>query len=214
MTDHVYAVAHKRVRRLYRSARNHSCSFCMMAAQEWALDWQHNEISTDGEGRAYSNNPQAYEPLCVECHRAYDTFVRKNGPDPLGILRLGVRRCEAIAPETRTAMQPHLLGTFRATQLWLNGACDMVYTRVNTFAGSEPVRAPEPGPDWFAELFDLDDAGTVLGVAAHCAYRDWAGGRSLPTRRSFYEALEEHGVTRKRSGTGIVLRGLRLRAPA
>ncbi|MFF1898604.1 hypothetical protein [Streptomyces sp. NPDC058206] len=224
MSEHAYQIAHKRVVRLYGAARNHPCTFCFLAAKEWALDNEYPDIVRDENGLAYADNPSAYMPLCFTCHRAYDAFVRENGPDPVGIIRLRQSRFEAVGPETRTVALPGLLATFKATQLWLNSAVDMVDTRVNTFDEPLPVPVPVPVPvasaaDWFADLFILDESESVLGTDAHAAYVAWFRRGSYPprdvlSRNGFYRVMEAHGVWRKKTNRGIAMRGLRLRSTA
>jgi putative DNA primase/helicase len=58
----------------------------------------------------------------------------------------------------------------------------------------------------------------INGNAAFSAYLDWCEAENLPnkerwTRRTFYGAMEERGVTRKRVKTGIALVGVRIAAP-
>lgn len=57
------------------------------------------------------------------------------------------------------------------------------------------------------------DADVMLGADAFNAYLDWAEAENLPqrerwTRRTFYDAMEERGVTRKKTAKGIGLVGL------
>lgn len=59
-----------------------------------------------------------------------------------------------------------------------------------------------------------DDSHAMNGTEAFNAYLDWCEAENLPgrerwTRRSFYDALEERGVTRKKTKTGIALVGVR-----
>jgi putative DNA primase/helicase len=62
-----------------------------------------------------------------------------------------------------------------------------------------------------------DDVHTMNGSEAFQDYLDWCEAENLPgrerwTRRSFYDAMEERGVTRKKTRTGIALVGLRTAA--
>jgi len=64
-----------------------------------------------------------------------------------------------------------------------------------------------------------DDADTVPGTDAFVAYLDWCEAENLParerwTRRGFYSAMEERGIYRRKTRTGVVLYGIRLAANA
>jgi putative DNA primase/helicase len=63
-------------------------------------------------------------------------------------------------------------------------------------------------------LEGADDSHAMNGTEAFNAYLDWCEAENLPsrerwTRRSFYDAMEERGVTRKKTRTGIALVGIR-----
>jgi putative DNA primase/helicase len=67
---------------------------------------------------------------------------------------------------------------------------------------------------FFPGVLERDDMATMSGADAFNAYLDWAEAENLParerwTRRTFYDALEERGVTRKKTKTGIALVGVR-----
>ncbi|WP_030737264.1 phage/plasmid primase, P4 family [Streptomyces sp. NRRL S-31] len=60
-----------------------------------------------------------------------------------------------------------------------------------------------------------DDSTRIDGSEAYQAYRDWCEAEGLPgkevwSRRAFYGAMEERGITRKRSSKGMALVGVRL----
>ncbi|WP_159104206.1 hypothetical protein [Streptomyces sp. CdTB01] len=74
-----YELAHLRVKSRYASARNYFCTFCGLEADQWAIDHDAPGLQHDEKGRAYSLDPDAYVPLCVRCHRAYDKHVSKHG---------------------------------------------------------------------------------------------------------------------------------------
>ncbi|MFC9651445.1 phage/plasmid primase, P4 family [Streptomyces sp. NPDC056937] len=59
-----------------------------------------------------------------------------------------------------------------------------------------------------------DEAHVMNGTEAFNTYLDWCEAENLPakerwTRRAFYDAMEERGVTRKKTAKGIALVGLR-----
>lgn len=59
-----------------------------------------------------------------------------------------------------------------------------------------------------------EESETILGSQAFNDYLDWCEAENLPdrerwTRRAFYSAMEERGVTRKRHKAGITLVGIR-----
>ncbi|MFJ6137502.1 phage/plasmid primase, P4 family [Kitasatospora sp. NPDC092286] len=64
-------------------------------------------------------------------------------------------------------------------------------------------------------LETADDSHQVNGSEAFTTYLEWCEAENLParerwTRRAFYDALEERGVSRKKTKKGIALVGLRL----
>jgi putative DNA primase/helicase len=68
---------------------------------------------------------------------------------------------------------------------------------------------------FFPGVFERDDATQVPGADAYNAYREWCEAEGLPskeiwTRRSFYDAMEERQVSRKKTNKGITLVGIRL----
>jgi putative DNA primase/helicase len=63
-------------------------------------------------------------------------------------------------------------------------------------------------------LETCDDRHVMNGTEAFNTYLDWCEAENLPdkerwTRRAFYDAMEERGVTRKKTAKGIALVGLR-----
>nr|WP_280530325.1 phage/plasmid primase, P4 family [Streptomyces kasugaensis] len=67
-------------------------------------------------------------------------------------------------------------------------------------------------------LEPCDDAHVMSGNEAFNCYLDWCEAENLPqkerwTRRTFYSALEERGVTRVAKRAGIALAGVRLTEP-
>ncbi|MET9617137.1 phage/plasmid primase, P4 family [Kitasatospora indigofera] len=63
-------------------------------------------------------------------------------------------------------------------------------------------------------LEPAEDAHVMLGGDAFNTYLDWAEAENLPTRerwtrRAFYDAMEERGVTRKKTAKGIALVGIK-----
>jgi putative DNA primase/helicase len=67
---------------------------------------------------------------------------------------------------------------------------------------------------FFPGVFERDDSASVPGADAYNAYREWCDAEGLPskeiwTRRSFYDAMEERQVSRKKTNKGITLVGIR-----
>ncbi|MBD0712572.1 phage/plasmid primase, P4 family [Streptomyces sp. CBMA370] len=63
-------------------------------------------------------------------------------------------------------------------------------------------------------LEPCEDTHVMNGTEAFNSYLDWCEAENLParerwTRRAFYDAMEERGVTRKKTAKGIALVGLR-----
>lgn len=76
-----YCTAHKRVRRAFGSATEHTCSRCPNQAYSWALKhdaentfWGKNN-ATDPEPLPYSANVNDYMPMCASCHKLYDNEI-------------------------------------------------------------------------------------------------------------------------------------------
>ncbi|MFF4408100.1 phage/plasmid primase, P4 family [Streptomyces sp. NPDC001404] len=67
---------------------------------------------------------------------------------------------------------------------------------------------------FFPGVLERDPSAVMLGNEAFNTYLEWAEDENLPqrerwTRRTFYFAMEERGVTRKKTAKGISLVGLR-----
>lgn len=76
-----YDGAHGRVRAKKGSASQYKCVGCGDAAAHWAYDNKDPDelVGTSGfrgEGLRYSTNPDHYQPMCVPCHRRFDTLNR------------------------------------------------------------------------------------------------------------------------------------------
>lgn len=68
---------------------------------------------------------------------------------------------------------------------------------------------------FFPGTLVADDAARMDGSEAFNAYLDWCEAENLPakerwTRRAFYGAMEERGITRTRTAKGMALVGIRL----
>lgn len=68
---------------------------------------------------------------------------------------------------------------------------------------------------FFPGTLIADDAARMDGSEAFNAYLDWCEAENLPakerwTRRAFYGAMEERGITRTRTAKGMALVGIRL----
>lgn len=68
---------------------------------------------------------------------------------------------------------------------------------------------------FFPGVLVMDDSAITPGADAFTAYLDWCEAENLPlkerwTRRAFYGAMEERGITRKKTAKGIALVGARL----
>lgn len=73
-----YSAVHQRVKKVRGAASEHRCK-CDATARQWA--YQHGDPNErigpmhNGELAPYSTNIQAYEPMCVPCHKKYDLGV-------------------------------------------------------------------------------------------------------------------------------------------
>ncbi|MFF4952266.1 phage/plasmid primase, P4 family [Streptomyces chattanoogensis] len=68
---------------------------------------------------------------------------------------------------------------------------------------------------FFPGVLEVDDAEQMNGNDAFNAYLDWCEAENLPgkerwRRTTFYDAMEERGITRKKTNKGIALVGVRL----
>lgn len=74
--DRSYPTAHYRVRRDRGPAAAQQCQHCPEPAAEWAYDHTDpDELLGVDHGRRvpYSLDPARYMPLCVDCHRLFDS---------------------------------------------------------------------------------------------------------------------------------------------
>lgn len=65
-----YEAVHKQLRRWRGKAREHPCTHCGDAARHWALIGESKWA--DPSGHPYTDDLDAYTPLCVACHLALD----------------------------------------------------------------------------------------------------------------------------------------------
>jgi putative DNA primase/helicase len=68
---------------------------------------------------------------------------------------------------------------------------------------------------FFPGVLERDEAHTLNGTEAFNSYLDWCEAENLPmrerwTRRTFYAAMEERGIVRKKTAVGIALVGVSL----
>lgn len=68
-----YLGAHRRTVRSRGKAAEQQCSHCDQPASEWAYDHSDANQLIDKRGRPYSPDPAHYLPLCVPCHRGWDS---------------------------------------------------------------------------------------------------------------------------------------------
>lgn len=69
-----YRAAHNHLRSARGNASDHKCS-CGEPAVEWAFQHVSSGVLLDPDGRAYSDNPSDYSPMCLSHHRKYDRAV-------------------------------------------------------------------------------------------------------------------------------------------
>jgi putative DNA primase/helicase len=104
-----------------------------------------------------------------------------------------------------------------AVEWYANGLQDPT---VITAASREYRETSDALVGFFPGVFERDESHSVPGADAYNAYREWCEAEGLPskeiwTRRSFYDAMEERQVSRKKTNKGITLVGIRLAsAPA
>ncbi|WP_108934507.1 phage/plasmid primase, P4 family [Streptomyces ardesiacus] len=83
-----------------------------------------------------------------------------------------------------------------------------------TAASKEYRETSDSLAGFFPGVMVKDDAAPALnGTEAFNAYLDWCEAENLParerwTRRTFYDAMEERGITRKKTAKGIALVGV------
>lgn len=71
-----YQMAHQRVKKLWGVARDHPCVSCGADACEWSYDGTDPDELEDlymGYLVRYSPWPEFYMPMCISCHRNFDT---------------------------------------------------------------------------------------------------------------------------------------------
>jgi hypothetical protein len=73
-TDIGYPAAHYRVRRDRGKAALHSCVDCGGTASDWSYDGTDPDERTD-RGRAFSLDPNRYQPRCRSCHSVRDETI-------------------------------------------------------------------------------------------------------------------------------------------
>lgn len=66
-----YEGAHYRVVGARGRARIYLCTECQQPAKDWALKHDADKV-TDNKGRMYSLDVMDYQPMCGDCHSAYD----------------------------------------------------------------------------------------------------------------------------------------------
>lgn len=74
--DATYNAVHLRHRKVKGRAGDRKCIECSGPASHWAYDNADPAEKVAPEGR-YSTDPDHYQPMCVPCHKAFDTNSRK-----------------------------------------------------------------------------------------------------------------------------------------
>lgn len=99
-----------------------------------------------------------------------------------------------------------------AVEWYANGLQDPAHI---TDASQEYKETSSALAGFFPGVLEPHDGSTMPGADAYNSYRDWCEAEGLQqkevwSRRAFYEAMEEHKVTRKKTNKGIALVGIRL----
>lgn len=68
-----YFTIHDRVRRAYGRASDRTCIDCGVPAQQWAYDHSGRDERRSSTGLLFSLNVDAYQPMCIPCHRELDS---------------------------------------------------------------------------------------------------------------------------------------------
>ncbi|NYI06089.1 phage/plasmid primase, P4 family [Allostreptomyces psammosilenae] len=103
-----------------------------------------------------------------------------------------------------------------AVQWYASGLQDPA---VITKATTEYKETSDALAGFFPGVLVRDESARMDGADAYTAYRDWCEAEGLPgkevwSRRAFYEAMGERGITRTRVSRGMALVGVRLADPA
>ena len=83
-----YEAAHRRVRASRGPAKTHDCSDCGEPAHDWSYrgGCERERISeTHSKGRAFSPDPNMYDPRCKTCHGAYDAQLRRKAREEVAL---------------------------------------------------------------------------------------------------------------------------------
>lgn len=91
-----YQAIHKRLFHHRGRAGDRLCVYCEAPAQGWALAGEAKWC--DKRGRRYTDDLNAYIPLCQSCHRQLDRTPCPHGPN---YVRLPDGACKACARERR-----------------------------------------------------------------------------------------------------------------
>lgn len=185
-----YATAHARVKRARGFAYVHTCIWCGLTAEHWAYQWAGpEEVSADGF--TWSTAPEAYEPMCARCHRAFDKAHRR-GQDSAPLRSAAYAR---VSDEQREAAAKGAATNLRALESFL--------------ASGPPSRKglPEQGVGLFVWATRPAVGEAFDGPALCAAFR---AGCSAPELRNiscqaFYRAAEAHGYVRSKRGRTVVL---------
>ncbi len=103
-----------------------------------------------------------------------------------------------------------------AVEWYANGLQD---PPVITSASREYRETSDALAGFFPGVLERDDNATMTGADAFNAYLDWTEAENLPskerwTRRAFYDAMEERGITRKKTERGVGLVGVKVAGKA
>lgn len=74
--DATYELVHLRLKKRRGPASTFRCVTCDGPAQQWAYDHQDLNEKHSDKGYAFSVNPDHYQPMCVPCHKRFDTNHR------------------------------------------------------------------------------------------------------------------------------------------
>ncbi len=88
-----YSGAHARVFWSKGNAAAYHCIDCGKQAEHWAYDNTDPAELFDDRGYRYSATPEHYQPMCVRCHKRFDSITRGDAPNVAGQDSVGTEAC-------------------------------------------------------------------------------------------------------------------------
>ncbi|MET8474345.1 hypothetical protein ABZY90_11230 [Streptomyces sp. NPDC006422] len=225
-----YTMAHRYVVQVRGKANVNACAWCGATASDWAYDWR-DPKQREADGLVWSDSTAYYFPLCRADHRSFDAAYRRVGLagldaeverlKPLAWARVSDERREVEAKQ-RTRQFEINESVIAAHEARVFARHDAKQARIREQKARQEMREAARAMTRESSLLGFfpgvlvlaDESDRMAGADAYGIYAAWCQREAIPHkfrmgRTTFYRALEERGVSRRKRAEGITLFGIK-----